>query len=93
MILAESDGVGDELARQLHDGGLRVVVATMGADYADVAENHYTLRPDADDHFARLLANAFSATSPAGVVYLGGLDAPEKMRRSTQNLSSKCRCN
>ena len=86
LILADNSGVGDALAALMQSGGLRTVVAYAGAAYAQVTDNRYTLRVDASDDFAHLLAEAFAATPPAGVIYLWGLDTPETAPLHAQSL-------
>ena len=71
LIMADSNGLGLNVAEQLAARGQRCVLAVAGDAYTAHATDHYTLNPTDVAGFRQLLLAAFeSGTPPCGVVYL-----------------------
>jgi NAD(P)-dependent dehydrogenase (short-subunit alcohol dehydrogenase family)/acyl carrier protein len=68
LIFADSEGIGQNLAKMLSDRGGQCVLAFPGQQYAQNADGHYTLNPEEPSDFRRLFAE--TKQSYRGVIYL-----------------------
>ncbi len=72
LILADSTGVGGEVAALLQSRGARPVIAFAGANCEQIGEGAYTIRPGEREDFRAVLGTgAFR-----GIVHLWSLDTP-----------------
>src|SRR5215472_4997019 len=78
LILADQQGVGEELAAALHQGGDETVLVFAGEEYAASDEGCQHLNPARKEDFHRLLRAVGEADALPwrGVVHLCSLDAP-----------------
>ncbi|MEV8115867.1 SDR family NAD(P)-dependent oxidoreductase [Streptomyces xiamenensis] len=76
LIHADTLGVGERLARSLRDTGPCVVV-TAGTAYARTGPDTYTIRPDAAEDHARLLAELPADRLPRTVAQLWSVTGTE----------------
>ena len=82
LILADGEGLGEELAARLRGEGENCVIVERGSAFAQTGGDHYRVDPGAPGDFARLLRDCFSdsATSESGelpcrgIVHLWSLD-------------------
>jgi SAM-dependent methyltransferase/acyl carrier protein len=90
LILADAQGVGDELAALLEARGHRAVRAYRGPGFARTAEAIFALRPLAAEDFRQLIAQlpGTAGASLHGVIHLWGLDAAKPDALTTATLMS-----
>jgi acyl transferase domain-containing protein/acyl carrier protein len=94
LILSDSRGVGQALARQLEAQGKRCVLVFPGRTFERSAPDTYQLNPASPEDFKRLLADIYVERPPCStIVHLWSLEAPapEEMldpSLDTHNLSS-----
>jgi len=85
LIVADPEGLGEELARALAAGGDRCVVAVCGEGFRRLGEGRYEVDPGDPRDFERLLAETGGAPFD-GCVHLPGLTPPpaatEELRHS-----------
>ena len=81
LILADTKGIGEELATMLEAQNESCLIAFAGADYQRMAANHYQLNPNNAVEFERLLNHALPGALPqtlAGIIHLWSLSFPEQ---------------
>jgi len=86
IVFADSQGVGEELARQFELDGKKCLRVLPGACYESVADGVYRLDPENPEHFRKLVSQEMLPEDAGwGVAYLWSLDAaePEKLEAST----------
>jgi acyl transferase domain-containing protein/acyl-CoA synthetase (AMP-forming)/AMP-acid ligase II/acyl carrier protein/SAM-dependent methyltransferase len=77
LILTDSRGLGENLARLMSESGNRPLVAKIGQDFALAARNIWWVDPSKTDQLKRLMEEALAAapaSSLRGIVFLWGLD-------------------
>lgn len=88
IVFADSQGVGDELARQLELDGKKCLRVLPGACYQSVADGVCRLDPENPEHFGMLVAQEMSpGGSGWGVAYLWSLDVADPGRLDTATLA------
>jgi len=91
LILADSGGLGNELAASLRQAGDTVCLAYAGDTFARLGDGSLTVNPDRPDELERLLR-----TDPAfqRVVHLWGLDSPsaEALRNDSLETAGRAGC-
>ncbi len=76
LVLADGDGVGDDLARRLEGAGQDCVRVRPAENWGRSETGDVLIDPDRPDDFRRLLAEGLGGRSLLGAVHLWGLDAP-----------------
>jgi acyl transferase domain-containing protein/NADP-dependent 3-hydroxy acid dehydrogenase YdfG/acyl carrier protein len=77
LILADTQGIGHQLATHLQAQGDRTVIVTAGSSYQVLGEHQYQINPTQPEDFQRLLAASLHPEMPAyrGIVHLSSLDS------------------
>jgi acyl transferase domain-containing protein/NADPH:quinone reductase-like Zn-dependent oxidoreductase/SAM-dependent methyltransferase/acyl carrier protein len=75
-VFADASGLGDELAARLRAAGIRCRVAHPGDQFAPVGPDAFTLRVEAAEDYARLLAACKDNAPPERLVWMWSLDEP-----------------
>jgi microcystin synthetase protein McyG len=73
LILADQQGIGQQLANQLRSQGQECVLVFLGEKYRELGEQSFVVASDRLEDFSRLLTSQSTITK---VVHLWGLDAP-----------------
>ena len=77
LILADSQGLGDQLAEAIKSRGDRGVCVRRGTGFTQSTEARFTINPDAPGDLRQLLALLHRPDTPLrGIIHLWGLDAP-----------------
>src|SRR5271166_6477383 len=77
LIFADTAGLGEKLASQLHAAGVRCRVARRGNHFALDGMDGFTLRAEVLEDWKKLLHECVDDAPPERFVYLWSLDAPE----------------
>ncbi|MGE3267190.1 MAG: SDR family NAD(P)-dependent oxidoreductase [Chloroflexota bacterium] len=88
LILADSGGVGEELARVLAQRGHACQLAVPDASFGPAGPGRWMVDPAKPDHLTRLLRELQAAsTPPTGVIHLWSLDIPSTDRTKARELA------
>ena len=83
LILADQQGVGAALAKQLRAEGNEVVLVEAGSRLAPRENNAWHVRPDQAEDYETMLTAVLTDEQPPwqGIVYLWGLDEPADIKQ------------
>jgi acyl transferase domain-containing protein/acyl carrier protein len=78
IILADNDGVGEDLVLRMQELGTDYLIVNQGNEYKQVGENRWQIDPNQPSHFERFLVDSTSdGDEPLrGIVHLWSLDNP-----------------
>ena len=78
LLLADSGGVGEDLAHRIHELGTDYLIIKQGNEYKQLDKNKWQIDPSQPGHFERLLVESTSnGNEPLrGIVHLWSLDNP-----------------
>ncbi len=79
LIFADVSGLGDKLASQLREAGVRCRIARRGDRFASDGMDAISLRPEAPEDWKRLLQGCVDDARPERFVYLWSLDEPRSV--------------
>ncbi|MFN6530352.1 SDR family NAD(P)-dependent oxidoreductase [Nostoc sp. ChiSLP03a] len=65
LILTDSEGLGQQLAKQLQQQGVACILVSAGANYQKIDRQHYQIDPSLPDHWQKLIS-AISQHEKAG---------------------------
>jgi phthiocerol/phenolphthiocerol synthesis type-I polyketide synthase E len=77
LIFADTRGVGNELAEQLRSEGATALVVRHGRKFARLSENEWTIHPDRQQDYEKLLADISNV--PLRILHFGNFGRPEAM--------------
>ncbi|MFN6486362.1 MULTISPECIES: SDR family NAD(P)-dependent oxidoreductase [unclassified Nostoc] len=63
LILADPEGLGQQLANQLQEQGANYILVSAGVSYQEIDQQHYQIDPNLPDHWQKLI----SAVSQYGI--------------------------
>lgn len=75
LVFADGQGLADELAHQLRCEGAAAFVVRHGREFAQLSENEWTIQPERQQDYDRLLAGL--STLPSRIVHLANFGPPE----------------
>ena len=94
LVLADNQGLAEELAQQLEIEGTNCILVFPGEDYQKLGEKHYQIDPLNKDNFEQLLESVTQNAPIEKVVHLWSLDTPAVSEISNEQvqLSSQLNC-
>jgi acyl transferase domain-containing protein/acyl carrier protein len=93
LVFEDRAGLGQSLADQLGDGGVRVIRIEPGAGFERIDRDRYAVDPNRPEDFQRLAKELPGAgVRCGGLVYLWSLDAPEPGEHVAPNAGLDLAC-
>ena len=88
LILADRQGIGQQLAKQFRKNGEICTVAFPGQEYEQVKQEEFTINPERPEDFQRLIERLTAQQSLHGVVHCFCLDTGTNSDLSSEELQT-----
>jgi acyl transferase domain-containing protein/acyl carrier protein len=89
LVLADSKGVGRQVADRLRSSGATPILASAGETYRRLSADRFEVRPARIDDMRRLVEDACAGGQPCqGVIHLWSLDTPPPEQTTTAALEA-----